>query len=335
LEWNFLFKALEKFNFGDKFIKYIKILYNDPKIVIKNNGWISRPLNLSRGIRQGCPVSSLLFVIAIEIMAINIRSDEHIHGFIFNDEIHKLSQYADDTTLTLSDMLSIPHAIQCINTFCQYSGMKLNVEKTEGIWLGSYKNNPQMYMGIKFTKSPVRCLGLYLGHDKEGCYNENWLLKINRMQNSLHVWKSRKLTVCGRILIIKTIALSQLVYSFTVLCVPTEIVKAIDKCIYDFVWNKTDRIKRKTMINDLENGGLKMIDVESKIQSLKAAWIPRLINSQRASSALRTYLERNCITLEMLLNGNIAKKSMLDKLILSDFYKDCVTSFNYCKEDRK
>jgi hypothetical protein len=61
-----------------------------------------------------------------------------------------------------------------------------------------------------------------------------------------------------------------------VLCVPTEIVKAIDKCIYDFVWNKTDRIKCKTMINELENGGLKMIDVESKIQSLKAAWIPRL-----------------------------------------------------------
>jgi hypothetical protein len=50
---------------------------------------------------------------------------------------------------------------------------------------------------------------------------------------------------------------------------------------------------------------------------------------------LRTYLERNGITLEMLLNGNIAKKSMLDKLILSDFYKNCVTSFNYCKEDRK
>ena len=335
LEWNFLFKVLEKFNFGKNYIKWIKILYNQPKIAIKNNGWISKSLKMSRGIRQGCPVSSLLFVIAIEIMAIKIRNDENIHGFTFNNELHKLSQYADDTTLTLSDMMSVPYAIKCINTFCQYSGMKLNVEKTEGIWLGPYKSNPELYEGITFTKAAVRCLGLYLGHDKEGCYRENWLSKINRMENSLHVWKSRKLTLRGKILIIKTIALSQLIYSFTVLHVPTDIQKVIEKCIYDFIWNKKDRIKRKTMINDLENGGLKMVDVESKIKSLKSSWIPRLMNSERTASVLQTYLKNDCLSLEMLLNGNIYQKSMLDSLAITEFYKDCITSFNSCKEEKK
>ena len=71
--------------------------------MIKNNGWLSKSISVSRGIRQGCPVSSLLFVLSIEMMSINIRSDDKIQGFNFNNEIHKLSQYADDTTLVLTN----------------------------------------------------------------------------------------------------------------------------------------------------------------------------------------------------------------------------------------
>ena len=67
IEWNFLFKTLEKFNFGDKFIKWIKILYKNPNFCIKNKGWISRKCKMHRGIRQGCPVSALLFLFAMEV----------------------------------------------------------------------------------------------------------------------------------------------------------------------------------------------------------------------------------------------------------------------------
>ena len=47
-----------------------------------------------------------------------------------------------------------------IETFCKVSGMKLNIDKTEGIWLGTYKNNPDFYNGVKFTEKPVRGLGI-------------------------------------------------------------------------------------------------------------------------------------------------------------------------------
>ena len=55
VEWNFLFKTLEKFNFGKKIVKWMKILYNNPIFSGKNNGWISKACKMSRGIRQGCP----------------------------------------------------------------------------------------------------------------------------------------------------------------------------------------------------------------------------------------------------------------------------------------
>ncbi len=73
IEWNFMYKVLEKFNFGDNFIKWVKILYNQPVISIKNNGWLSSDIPLNRGIRQGCPLSALLFVLSVEVMATSIR----------------------------------------------------------------------------------------------------------------------------------------------------------------------------------------------------------------------------------------------------------------------
>ena len=60
VEWNFLLKTLEKFNFGNDFINWIKILYNKPIFRLKNNGWISRTCEMKRGIRQGCPISAIL-----------------------------------------------------------------------------------------------------------------------------------------------------------------------------------------------------------------------------------------------------------------------------------
>ena len=109
--------------------------------------------------------------------------------------------------------------------------------------------------------------------------------------------------------------------------------KTIEKCIYDFVWNKTDRIKRKTMINDLQNGGLNMLDMESKVISLKAAWIPRIIKCERYASVCNMYLKRESLSLSMLLSGNIAKSSILKNQVLPDFYVDCITSFNKCKSN--
>jgi len=69
-----MFHILGKFGFENSFIRWIKLLYNNVTSMISNSGWLSVPFNISRGIRQGCPLSALLFVIVAEIMAIKIRS---------------------------------------------------------------------------------------------------------------------------------------------------------------------------------------------------------------------------------------------------------------------
>ena len=74
IEWPFLFKCLESFNFGPNFNKWVKIFYNNISSCVGNNGHYSDYFELSRSIRQGCPISALLFILVAEMLAIKIRN---------------------------------------------------------------------------------------------------------------------------------------------------------------------------------------------------------------------------------------------------------------------
>ena len=78
LEGRFLFKTLEFYNFGPTVIKWIRTTYKIPSISIKNNGWLSESFEMKRGVRQGCPISSLLFILTAEILAHKLRFNANI-----------------------------------------------------------------------------------------------------------------------------------------------------------------------------------------------------------------------------------------------------------------
>jgi exonuclease III len=334
VNWDFIFCTLEKFNFGMYFRNWIKILYTNPVINVKNNGWLSCNIPVSRGIRQGCPISALLFILVTEILAIKVKNDNDIHGFKFCDHFSeiKLTQYADDTTLLLSEVESIQHALQCIEEFSEYAGTKLNMAKCKGIWLGPLKNSANEYCNITFTNDAVKCLGVYVGHNKEECYNKNFIDKCNSLEKILNVWKKRYLTMYGRVLIIKTLGISKLTYIFSILHVPEEIIKIVDKICYHFLWNNKERIKRRTLIRKSIDGGIGMIDIECFIKSLKAAWIPRLLTIKIFTIPLRTFLYNTGFSTLNLFQTNCCdiKKSCFIKT-LSLFYQDVIIAFNSCK----
>ena len=80
VEWNFIHKHLETFNFGLDLLQWIRVFYTDISSCVFNNGYASKHFHLERGVLQGCPLSGTLFVIAIKLLAQRIRRSKEIIG---------------------------------------------------------------------------------------------------------------------------------------------------------------------------------------------------------------------------------------------------------------
>ena len=177
--------AILKYSFGSYFKTWVEILYTEPTMVIKNNGWLSKRVVMKRGIRQGCPLSALLFILACEMLSIRLKKCETISGIKIGSYKSVICQYADDTTLTLGDKTSMKNAIQLINKFTQVSGLSLTIQKSIGIWLGPLNNGPNLCEGISFTQDPVKCLRIYIGAKSSACLSKSWGESYTNLMMSL------------------------------------------------------------------------------------------------------------------------------------------------------
>ena len=139
LEWSYLYKCLEAFNFGDELICWVRTFYQNIQSCVINNGSASDYSNLERGVRQGDPLSPYLFILAGETMVVAMRENVEIKGIKLGEEETKLLQYADDTTAVLSDTNSALALFKLLESFQRLSGLNVNSSKTEGLWVGSLK----------------------------------------------------------------------------------------------------------------------------------------------------------------------------------------------------
>ena len=157
-------------------------MYSNPVACIKNNGYMSRDIQIERSIRQGCPVLVLLYILSVEILAIVIRQSNQITGIEIKGEGSvKLMQYADDAVLFLKDQTEMEKSISIVNSFGSVAGTLLNMSKCEGLWLGTYKNRQMdcTLFGIKWPTDPIRCLGIYIGYNKDANDILNWQNRKN------------------------------------------------------------------------------------------------------------------------------------------------------------
>ena len=107
INWKYVIDILERFNFGPTFVRWVEIIYTNISSCEMNNGRSSHYFGLQRGVRQGDPISPYIFIIAVEILALVIKQNRKIRGLKVNSKEIKMTQYADDLTLILSDLKSL------------------------------------------------------------------------------------------------------------------------------------------------------------------------------------------------------------------------------------
>ena len=101
LDHNFLTSTLKKYGFGQNFILWIKILLNDHEPCVINGGKTTKYFILDRGTRQGDPISAFLFILALEILFLLIKTKPEIAGLTIFNHCYLYSAYADDTIFFL------------------------------------------------------------------------------------------------------------------------------------------------------------------------------------------------------------------------------------------
>lgn len=207
----FLKKTLDKMNFGPSFKHWISTMYNEAQCTIENNGWLSDPVQLHRGLRQGCPLSPLLYILVAESLGQIIRKADNIQGIPIpggNGETAKITQYADDATLTLRDDMSVQRCFDIVTRYERGSGSKLNYEKTEGIYIGKQEGRQHGAVPITWKNDFLEILGAQIGPSLE----QDWRKPLGKLNRRLQGWSSRSLSIYGRALITRTFGLANFIF---------------------------------------------------------------------------------------------------------------------------
>ena len=279
LDWKFIQKTLDAFNFGPFFKKWVKTMYMNVKSCVMNNGYASEFFTIQRGIRQGCPLSALLFILAVEILSQRIQNDQNIRGIVINNKEIKLTMLADDTTLFIKDVDSLHCVLQVLKHFEECSGLKLNYSKTEVLPLGNFD----------LQKVPVKVvekaysLGTWYFKSTKDIIIENHKYRIEELQKIFSRWKCRNLSLLGKATIIKSLAVSKLNYVISTLPTPQWFVERVQDLIFEFLWDgKPPKVKNTVVTNTFEKGGLKIPDIDSVAKSQKIVWVRRIVQNKDA-----------------------------------------------------
>ena len=282
ISWNFICKVLDQYGFGPKFRRLINVLYlntsNFSRIIL--NGHLGDKIYLKCGIRQGDPASGYLFNLAVNILSQQIKRSSILTGINISESIEvRISQYADDTVLFLKNSSNcIEGALQELKIFSEASGLRLNIEKTSCMQIGV--QNQQHYensQGIKWV-SRLKILGVSFTTDNNDITQCNFEPKLLQIEKEIEQWRRRNITPIGRITVIKSLLISKLVHLFTALPNPSQTeVKRLERILFQFLWaGKRDPVKRAKIVQDFSKGGLRMIDVQSFLKSMKISWLKRL-----------------------------------------------------------
>ena len=281
-EHPYMIKCLQSFGFGENLIQWVKTLYNGANSYCMVNGEKTKPFYLNRGVRQGCGLSMLLFIISLEPFLIKIRKNNNINGFrLTNGTATKQIAYADDVSFMINNAEEIKETFREFKRYGDLSGATINMAKTEILQIGNHNHNNIPETHKKYIKTQIKTLGLIIA--RSGIYKLNYENTIKKITNLSDFWKNRQLTLYGKVLILNSSLLCQLWYKMkTLQHIPPATSKKINSIIFKFLWypNHTENTNRKTLRLPPIKGGLNIIDIDLRAQAYILQQIPLVLNAQ-------------------------------------------------------
>lgn len=270
VEHSFMFKVIRKFGFGERFLKWLSLLYSGARGKVKVNGVLTDAFKIERSVRQGCPLSALLYAMVAEPMAQLIKFNSQIKGIeLPGSGLCTIQQFADDTTITVKSMTCVENVIDMINLYGRASGAKINLKKSEIMFI-NMDEPQQLELQFKIQRRYMKILGVDIGKDYEEARDNTWTEIINRMQKCLTYWKFRDLKIKGKVIVVNSLIMSKVNYVLAVLDLPKWVSNNINKMVTRFIWGaEKGKIARKTLIGKFNEGGQQLVDITTKMKAYR------------------------------------------------------------------
>ena len=272
--------AMQHFHFAPVLVKWVKIMYKEFSLKVQNSGWFSSQIRVPRGVHQGGPASNALFLTVAELIATMIRNDNVIESAWIKHFKQLLNQFADDMDVSIKfHQESLNNVLNHFERFCASTGFTLSYDKTTILRIGSLrKSDAKLYTPnqIQWTNDAINVLGVEIVNgDCETLLARNYEQVIQKAKTVLSSWAHRQLSLIGRINVINTLVASLFVYKMAVLPqIPHQYIVHLEEMFNKFMWNgHRPKIPITTLQMLKEDGGLQLVDLKRKDDSMKVAWI--------------------------------------------------------------
>ncbi|KAF1324660.1 Rxlr effector protein, partial [Globisporangium splendens] len=241
LDRDFLYLVLSKFGFGRQFVDLVRRMHSDTTAQYLVNGEVSREWEVKSGIRQGCPLAPLLFIVAAEILALAVQQDPHLEGIRVTRsgaEPHLISTFVDDSAVFLKQGKQLPRLMQLLSEFGQQSGLHVQPTKSSYICLNTAVVQEQR-CGIPILKhgETVRYLGIQIGTGN--ITQANWEDRLQKLRTRLIIAAKVSNSVVGRVLILNSVLLPSILFTAGYIKPPAKVVDQLVNLQKQFLWQST------------------------------------------------------------------------------------------------
>ena len=278
---------------------------------------------IKRGVRQGCPLSMILYIIAQEPMYQAIKKTQQIEPISIPSQQIKLLGYADDSTFSVKSDIGIIYIFTILHHFELASSIKLNRKKTKIIGFGGWHGRTDWpYNDIKVETSEIQILGITFASEIKCAVEKSWSNILDKIKQKIRILSQRYFTIFQRAIVINMIILAKVWYTSHTYPLPCKYSKLINTEIFKFLWqSKYNPIKRETLFQSKYEGGLGIFNVFYKAQSIYAStFLKQFLNSDENYSLMKYYcaLRINPIfnILELPNNTSFTKSKFFDEYVI-------------------
>lgn len=219
------------------------------------NKAVGRSIEVQRSVRQGCPLSPLLFCLYIETLCLSIIRSESVQGFRLHGAEVKLLAYADDIAVFCSDVESVNTVVEIVKRACKVNGSSVNWKKCLGFWHGNWPLTPSIFANMNWVNTPAKYLGVPLEFYKDS--DPYWRKEAAEMRERAEKWKGWNLSMFSRTTVCNLFFVCKLWYVLQVLHCSRANVQRLHRVLAVFIWGSNwERTSRTNLFRRVRDGGL-------------------------------------------------------------------------------